>query len=145
MQLEILRGPASYLPENLYGPKTDRGAPAHRLDSRPPVKPSAAEGAIPESRGHCSDIFSTKHERLLLRAEHIARMDSIRRAFNKSRVHAGQRALTTSDLVNACLDFVFEQRIPFHDLGEADDLKALISDNVYRTTISKWRQYNEVF
>ena len=135
MQLEILRGPDSYSPETAgYAPK-----------AKAPGKPSVIEESIPESRGEYAEIYSTKHERILLRVDHITKMDAIRKSFNGDRMHPGQRALTTSDIVNAALDFAFEHRIPFSELQEADGIKELISKSVYRSVLSRWRQFNEQF
>ncbi len=135
MQLKILRGPESYDPETLGCVPV----------AEAPMKPAVREDSIPESRGEYAEIYSTKHERILLRVDHITKMDSIRKTFNGGRMHPGQRALTTSDIVNAALDFAFEHRIPFFELNEADGIKELISKSVYRSVLSRWRQFNETF
>ncbi len=139
MKLEILRGREQYLPEYL-------------LSKLQPVEPVDAEraarnvqDAIPEPARSFSELYSNKHEKLLLRADHIDRMDAIRRNFNTQRIHEGRRSLTTSEIVNACLDFVFEHPIPFHRLADADTLRELIAEHVYRDVVSRWRQWNEVF
>lgn len=116
-----------------------QGAPKAPAPPRPPAD------SIPEVRGGFSEVYSTKHEKLLLRMEHIERMDTIRKAFNRNRLHGAQAPMTTSDLVNACLDFVFQHRIPFHKLAEASDLPRFLAENVYRDAVSRWRQYNELF
>lgn len=139
MKLEILRGPEQYLPEYLVS----------KLQPAEPVGPERAarevQDAIPEPARSYSELYSNKHEKLLLRADHIDRMDAIRRNFNKQRIHEGRRSLTSSDIVNACLDFVFEHPIPFHRLADADTLRELIAEHVYRDVVSRWRQWNEMF
>ncbi len=139
MKLEILRGREQYLPEYLLS----------KLQPVEPVNTERAarnvQDAIPEPARSFSELYSNKHEKLLLRADHIDRMDAIRRNFNKQRIHEGRRSLTSSDIVNACLDFVFEHPIPFHRLADADTLRELIAEHVYRDVVSRWRQWNEVF
>lgn len=146
MALEILRGPDSFDPERLFS--ADRKPVEHI--SRHPVARSNTMlqpdvGSIPESRPGYSEIYSNKHERLLLRSDHIARMDAIRKSFNESRIHPGQRALTTSDIVTSALDFAMQHRIPFYELAEADDLPRFMAEHIYRDVLSRWRQWNELF
>lgn len=158
MQLEILHGPDMYWPEN-YECK-DPGCPVHgRRDAarrEPPRAPSAPEPrpkaativpreSIPEPHGRFSEVYSNKHEKLLLRVEHIERLDAIRKAFNSSRVHSSKAPLTTSDIVNACLDFVLQHRIPFQQLAAAEAIRDLIAEAVCREIVSRWMQYNEAF
>ncbi|MBI5631626.1 MAG: hypothetical protein HY921_12175 [Elusimicrobia bacterium] len=148
IELEILRGPESYFPENLqptrkiwdrFQAESESSAPARSAKT-----PSSFDD-IPESRGGYAEIYSTKHQRVLLRVDHITKMDAIRKGFNASRLHPGQRSLTTSDIVNGVLDFAFEHRIPFYELQDADGLKDLISKSVYRSVLSRWKQFNEAF
>lgn len=143
MPLEIIHGPESYAPEN-YSCR-DEACPVHRPRAKRPAPPAATDESIPESRGEYAEVYSTKHERILLRVDHITKMDAIRKSFNSSRIHPGKRALTTSDIVNAVLDFAFEHRIPFFELQDTDGLKEMISKSVYRSVLSRWRQFNEQF
>lgn len=139
MKLEILRGAEQFLPENLAlepVPITSDGDGPARERS---------EDAIPEPASFYSELYSTKHEKLLLRTDHIDRMDAIRRHFNAQRIHPDRARLTTSDIVNAALDFVFEHPIPFHRLADTDALRELIAEHVYRDVISRWRQWTERF
>lgn len=140
MKLEILRGPEQYLPEYLMSklqPPEPSGSAQAAIDS--------VQDAIPEPARSYSELYSNKHEKLLLRTDHIDRMDAIRRNFNKQRIHEGRRLLTTSDIVNAALDFVFEHPIPFHRLADAEALRELIAEHVYRDVVSRWRQWTERF
>jgi hypothetical protein len=143
MELEILRGPAMYYSENL---RCGQLLQEHRaLKAETPATLAVPDESIPASRGEYAEVYSTKHERILLRVDHITKMDAIRRSFNSARPHPGKRALTTSDIVNAALDFTFEHRIPLFELQEADGLKELISKSIYRSVLSRWRQFNETF
>ena len=149
MQLEIIHGAEMYAPENYLC--KDPACPVHgrpEASPRPPARPAAPAAAavsVPEVRGGFSEVYSTKHEKLLLRVEHIERMDAIRKAFNKGRLHGAKAPMTTSDIVNASLDFVLQHRIPFHKLAEAAQLPGFIAEHVYRDAASRWRQWNEVF
>lgn len=147
MKLEIVRGREQYLPEYLLSklqPVEPVGA-ARAAREFAEAAANHSEDAIPEPARAYSELYSNKHEKLVLRADHIARMDAIRQNFNKQRLHAGRRSLTTSDIVNACLDFVFEHPVPFHRVTHADAVRELIAEHVYRDVISRWRQYYERF
>ena len=143
MPLEIIHGPESYALEN-YSCE-DVACPVHRPQTKRPAPPLTDDDSIPEARGGYSDVYSSKHEKLLLRLDHIDRMDAIRRTFNKNRLHESKAPLTTSDIVNACLDFVFEQRVPFHELKDSSELAGLIGNQVYRHAVYRWQQFNERF
>lgn len=146
MQLEILHGRDSFLPEYLHAKhKTPEPARARVAPDSDANRQPALDGEIPEPTRQYADLYSNKHQKLLLRSEHIEMMDAIRRKFNKSRLHEERRSVTTSDIVNACLDFVMGHRIPFDRLADADDLPELIGESVYRSAVSRWRQFNEVF
>lgn len=150
MQLEIIHGPESYSPENYLCkdpacPAHGRGQAAPPRPLAPPAQPETPAESIPEARGGFSEVYSNKHEKILLRIEHVERMDAIRKAFNAGRLHSQQPPMTTSDIVNACLDFAFQHRIPFSALKRADDLPKFIAESVYRDVVSRWRQWNEVF
>lgn len=150
MQLEIIHGPESYSPENYLCkdpacPAHGRGQVAAPPSAAPLALPEAEAGSIPEVRGGFSEVYSNKHEKILLRVEHIERMDAIRRAFNKSRLHPAKSPMTTSDIVNASLDFVFEHRVPYHALRDVQGLPNFIAEHIYRDAVSRWRQWNEAF
>ena len=109
------------------------------------LRKPASRGEVPEARVRYSEVYSSTHEKLLLRAEHIEKMDAVRKAFNKRRVHGGQRSLTSSDLVNACLDFAFEHPVPFDQLKDADQVLALLRRSIYLSAIRRWQEFNEAF
>lgn len=145
--------PENYACKDPACPVHGRGGAVTRLEppaepapapTPPPLRPAGPE-SVPEVRGGFSEVYSTKHEKLLLRVEHIERMDAIRKAFNKSRLHGAQAPMTTSDLVNAALDFIFEHRIPFPALRNAGDLPAFLTEHIYRDMLSRWRQWTERF
>lgn len=100
--------------------------------------------AVSESFSDDPSLYSTKHEKLLLKVEHIERMDSIRHAFNSNEFRKPKRKLTTSDIVNAALDFVLDHAT-FHNLGSADDVSKHVASQIYKTTVSRHKQFNEIF
>lgn len=80
-----------------------------------------------------SDVYSNKHEKILLRQDHIDKLEGVCKVFNMCRWDKEhQRALTVSDIVNACLDIVLSYEIPFHTLISVDQVKKLIIYTVYR-------------
>lgn len=146
MNIEIIHGPESYAPENYLCKDADCHVHGHvQTAPKPPMRPVAASQPVPEVRGGFSEVFSTKHEKILLRVDHIERMDAVRKAFNKARLHSAEPPLTTSDIVNACLDFVFQHRIAFSALKRAQDLPKFIAEHTYRDVLSRWRQWTEAF
>ena len=142
---EIIHGPESYAPENYRC--EDPACQAHgRAQAASKSAPStAATQPVPEVRGGFSEVYSNKHEKILLRVEHIERMDAVRKAFNDNRLHPAAAPLSTSDIVNACLDFVFQHRIAFAALKSAQDLPKFIAEQTYRDVLSRWRQWTEAF
>lgn len=107
-------------------------------------KPVSRE-EVPAAKVRFSDVYSNAHQKILLRTDHIERMDAVRKAFNKRRAHQAKRSLTTSDLVNACLDFVFEHPIPFDRLDDAEGVRGLLRCSVYLSAVRRWREFNESF
>lgn len=55
-----------------------------------------------------SNLYSNRHEKVLMRVEHIERIKDLQRRHAMRVLHEHQGSLTASDVVNASLDFVFE-------------------------------------
>lgn len=83
-----------------------------------------------------SDLYSNKHERLLLRVEHIERIKVIQRLHEAHKASEYQDPLTVGDVVNACLDFVFEHAEEFQKLGVPADIRSVIAEEVYQHLVS---------
>ena len=53
--------------------------------------------------------------------------------------------MTTSDFINACLDFIFPHPgFSFNLLECKGGLSQLIADHIFKAALSHWRQFNEV-
>ena len=153
MELEILRGPASYIPTENHRSSARFGATPRttgweghkaRLTLEKPLPPSPIQVERARKPHDVFQVFSNKEASILVRTDHLEKMDGIRRYFNKRRVHIGQ-SITNSDILNAALDFVFDYRIPFEGLQDADGLKTFIQEHIRRNEIYRWKQFNEVF
>lgn len=96
------------------------------------LRQNAAVKQGAEFRHEYSRIYSNKHERLVLRLEHIERMDALLKhhAFERAQEGGGGEPLSISDIVNACLDFVFERPIDFRGIGDPGCLRDLIAEEV---------------
>ena len=140
--MELLQGPDSYNLENYRPVRPALPTPEMIKTTVPPIE---YRETPPVSQKRYAALYSNKHEKMLLRAEHIETMENIRNWFNKNRTHQGQTALTVSDIVNACLDFVFEHPIPFHRLNCATETHDFISRHIVQTTVSRWKQFHELF
>ncbi len=93
------------------------------------------------------DVFyGFKGRPIVLRMEHVQEIDRIRKEFNSGRLHGGRDALTSTDVVNSCVDAIFSHPgIPFHLLRDSGDLAQLICDHIHKTAVSYWRRFNEIF
>lgn len=116
-----------------------------RATTSPRPAPPRAELDFPGPTRRYADVFSNKHEKLLLRVEHVERLENIRNWFNTSRRHPEQPALMVADIVNACLDFAFDHPIPFQRLGGREEIGALVAKHLSQSVVARWRQFNEVF
>lgn len=76
-------------------------------------------------------LYSTKHDRFVLREEHVAELKRIVREHNSERA-AGTPALSMSDIVNAVLDFAFEHPAAFYSATGPDRMRESFSNEVYR-------------
>lgn len=90
--------------------------------------PRGGDGPAPRSY---SNLYSNRHERLLLRLEHIEKIQEIQRLYAARRLHEHRDPLTISDLVNACLDVLFEFSIPFARVEAPGEMRDLITDSIF--------------
>lgn len=84
-----------------------------------------------EFRNRYDGLYSNKHERFVLREEHVAELKRIVREHNQDR-HSGSPALSISDVVNAVLDFAFEHPAAFYSAVGPDRLRESFGNEVYR-------------
>jgi hypothetical protein len=82
-------------------------------------------------RRRYEEIYSNKHDRFVLREEHIAEMKRLMAEHNTDRApHLGP--LTMSDIVNASLDFAFEHPMAFRYLTSTQNLRESLAREVYQ-------------
>lgn len=89
------------------------------------------QGGRDATRRSYSNLYSNRHERLLLRLEHIEKIQEIQRLYAAQRLHEHRDPLTISDVVNACLDALFEFSIPFARAGSATEIQGVITDFLF--------------
>lgn len=100
---------------------------------------AAKRGA--EFRRDYSHIYTNKHEKLVLRVEHIERMKTLIQLRDLQREHEGGKAISISDVVNACLDFVFEHPVDLRQLRDPAQLHALIAEEVCASVARDMRSH----
>lgn len=85
-----------------------------------------------ERRRDYSNLYSNRHEKLLMRVEHIDRIKAIQRQHAAQALHEHRGSLTVSDVVNSSLDFVLEHVEEGLRFEEDSDLRDSIAEGVYR-------------
>ncbi|MFH2201787.1 MAG: hypothetical protein ABIJ96_01595 [Elusimicrobiota bacterium] len=50
-----------------------------------------------------------------------------------------------SDVMNACLDFVFSHKLCFKELPDADSARDIVAKEIYRRAFFRFVQYYEIF
>ena len=108
---------------------------------QPHLRPPAQEPAQPRPsapalfrfpfRKRYEGLYSNKHERLVLRVEHIEEM---RRLVNEHNRECPGRGgpLSVSDIVNAALDFALEHPVAYQYSVDPDQLRETLAKEVYR-------------
>jgi len=89
-------------------------------------------------------LYSNDHDRFFLREEHIAELKRLVREYNRQRLLL-HSPLSMSDLVNACLDFVFSHKLNFKELPDSDNARDFIAREVYRRAFFRFIEYYEMF
>ena len=75
-------------------------------------------------------IYTNRHERFVLRDEHVAELKRLVNEHYRDRA-PGCAALSMSDIVNSALDFVLEHPKAFHSGANPDNLRDSIAREVY--------------
>lgn len=90
------------------------------------------------------DLYSgSKDKPVVLRKQHVDEIDKLRKTLNSKRHYPWQDAVTTSDVVNACLDAVFSRpALAPERLEKRDKLAELIFDHLQDTSVARWRALN---
>ncbi|MDE2491544.1 MAG: hypothetical protein KGM24_11900 [Elusimicrobia bacterium] len=109
------------------------------LPSLPPAPRSTPPGGKPATvplfrfdfRREYGGIYTNRHDRFLLREEHVAELKRLSAEFNRDRVYLAP-PLSMSDVVNAALDFVFEHPVALVRLNRAGEFRDALAREVYR-------------
>lgn len=80
---------------------------------------------------HYSELYSNRHDRFVLRDEHVAELKRVMKDFNRARERLFP-PLTMSDIVNAALDFAFEHPVALARLGKPEEYRDALAREVYR-------------
>lgn len=76
-------------------------------------------------------IFTNRHDRFVLRDEHVAELKRVSADFNRERPPLTP-ALSASDIINAALDFAFEHPVALARLGKPEEYRDALAREVYR-------------
>lgn len=76
-------------------------------------------------------LYSNRHERFVLRQEHISTLKRLSKEHARDRFGCGD-PMTMSDIVNAALDFALEHPLAFHASSSPDGLRDALAREVYR-------------
>jgi hypothetical protein len=100
--------------------------------TEPHQPPLAALFRFPFQRRY-GGLFSNRHDKFLLREEHIAELRRLVTEHNKE--NTGCAALSMSDILNACLDFALEHPTAFRNRRHTTDLRDSLAHEVYRKAL----------
>ena len=76
-------------------------------------------------------IFTNRHDRFVLRDEHVAELKRVMKDYNRERPRL-MPALSASDIINAALDFAFEHPVALARLGNPEEYRDALAREVYR-------------
>lgn len=76
-------------------------------------------------------LYTNRHERLVLREEHVAELRRVVNDYNRARA-LYMPALSMSEVVNAMLDFGFEHPVALVRIGKPENYRDALAREVYR-------------
>ena len=116
-----MRGPAAELPTDLVE-----------------MLPSGLTFAPPvfrfEFQKHYSRLYTNRHDKFVLREEHVLELKRIVKEHQRDRLGRGE-PLSVSDIINVALDFAFEHPSAFHPRVNPDCLRETLGAAVVRKVI----------
>ena len=110
--------------------------------------PRWSDSGRPRSRfefaqNHCG-LYSNKHDRFVLREEHIQTLKRLCQEHNRHRI-LPHRVMSMSDVVNAALDFVFSHQLSFKELPDPANARDIIAREAHRKVFLRAAQhYDEI-
>lgn len=84
-----------------------------------------------------SGRYTNKGYHFVLREEHYPVLKQLMFEFNDSRLY-GSYPITISDIINACLDFIFEHPLALKSLASENEVRQAIARAIYRKAYSKF-------
>ena len=110
----------------------------HSIPPAPPSPEVVARASVPLIRFHFlrrySGLYSNRHERFVLREEHIAELKRLVSEHNAERVGRSDR-LSMSSIINSALDFAFEHPLAFHPDVAPEHLPEALGREVYQKAL----------
>ncbi len=76
-------------------------------------------------------LYTNRHERFVLREEHVAELKRVTAEYNKARERRVP-VLSMSDVVNAALDFAFEHPVALARLGNPEEFRDGLAKEIMR-------------
>jgi len=96
-----------------------------------PAKPAVVPLFRFDFKRRYEGIFTNRHDRFVLRDEHVAELKRVMKDYNRERPRM-MPALSASDIINAALDFAFEHPGALARLGQPEDYRDALAREVYR-------------
>jgi len=84
-----------------------------------------------EFKKRYSGMYTNKHERFVLREEHVTELKRVVADYNRARLRHVP-VLSMSDVVNAALDFVLEHPVALTRIGKPDEFRDGLAKEIYR-------------
>ena len=109
----------------------------HSHDSNETIMPTLGlkPATVPlfgfEFKRRYGGLYTNRHERFVLREEHVAELKRVTKEYNKAREHRVP-ALSMSDVINFSLDLTFEHPVALARLQHPDDFREELSKEIYR-------------
>lgn len=96
-----------------------------------PVRPATVPLFSFEYKRRYDGLYTNRHERLVLRQEHVTELRRVVNDYNRSRARH-LPSLSMSDVVNAALDFTFEHPVALTRIGSPENFRDALAREVYR-------------
>lgn len=96
-----------------------------------PVRPTTVPLFSFEYKRPYDGLYTNRHERLVLRQEHVTELRRVVNDYNRSRARH-LPCLSMSDVVNAALDFTFEHPVALTRIGSPENFRDALAREVYR-------------
>lgn len=114
-----------------------------KIEEPPPSVPPIPPPFHFQFHNRYDGIFTNKHERFMLREEHIAELQRLVIENNRER-HVTGEPLCISDIITACLDFAFEHPRAFSVPIAPKDLREVLGREVYRKAFLHFMRHEMV-